>query len=431
MALALRRTEPSMPFSLPGKTGSCWTAGLPATNYPELTNSIHAETVVVGAGIVGLTTALRLREQGREVALVEALDIGGQVTGRSTAKITTQHRLIYQRLIEERGRELAQAYADANVAGCELIARWVEDHSIACDLERRSAYVYTRDPSNRARLEAEAEAALSLGLKADIVDRAPLPFETTGALRFPDQAEFNPAKYLVGLAKAFVEAGGQLFVRSRARLIDEASRWRVVTDHGNVHAENVVIATAMTVKSPVGMARRTQPHMHVAMALRTHRKLLDGMFISIEEPTRSLRVGKDVDGPLLVVLGPRFITGQDGDVAARFVGLEAWVRRAFAVDEVAWRWCNEDYDTPDGVAFVGEPDPRNAPGFFIATGFNGWGISNGTAAGILISDLITWGRVRGRRFTIRRGRRPRISTSRETAGHSSGRSTMSGPDMAV
>jgi len=389
MVVALRKPVASGSTELHGKAGSCWTAGLPAPDYPELSGSIHAETVVVGAGIVGLTTALRLREQGREVAVVEALEIGGQVTGRSTAKITTQHRLIYRRLIEERGRALAKTYAVANLAGCELIGRWAREHAIACDLEDKDAFVYTQEPDGRKRLEAEAEAANSLGLKAELVGRAPLPFDTEAALRFPGQAQFNPSKYLLGLARAFIESGGRLFVRSRARLIGEASRWRVVTDRGNLHAENVVIATAMTVKSPVGMARRTQPRMHVAMAFRIDRPLLDGMFISLEEPTRSLRLGRDADGLLLVVLGPRFITGQDGDVAARFGELEGWVRRHFSVGEVAWRWCNEDYDTPDGVAFVGEPDPEKAPGFYIATGFNAWGISNGTAAGMLISDLVT------------------------------------------
>ncbi|CCV05619.1 putative oxidoreductase [Mesorhizobium metallidurans STM 2683] len=378
-----------MDAELPGASGSCWTAGLSAPRYPSLQASIHAETVVVGAGIVGLTTGLRLREEGREVAVVEALDIGGQVTGRSTAKITTQHRLIYQQLIAQRGRELAQDYADANKAGCDLICDWVDRHAIACDFENRDAYVYTRDLGRRNEIEAEAAAARSLGFNATILDRAPLPFETAAALRFPDQAQFNPASYLHGLAKAFIEGGGLLFERSRTRLIDEANRWRVVTDGGNIHAENVIIATNMTVKSPLGMARRTQPRMHIAMAFRTDdADLLDGMFISLEEPSRSLRLGRDADGPLLVVLGPRFNTGQDGDVASRFRELEVWVRDHFDVGDTAWRWCNEDYDTLDRIAYVGEPDSSKAPGFYIATGFNAWGISNGTAAGMLICDLI-------------------------------------------
>jgi len=379
-----------MPAELPGRIGSCWTAGISPRVHAELRSSVHAETVVVGAGIVGLTTALLLREQGHDVAVVEALDVGGQVTGRSTAKITTQHRLIYRYLIDQRGRDVARDYADANKFGCDLIRGWIDRYAIPCDLEVRDAYVYSQNPNRREEMEAEAAAARSCGIDAEIRDRAPLPFPTAAALRFPAQAQFNPARYLAGLAEAFVKGGGLLFERSRVRLADEASRWRVVTDHGNVHAENVVIATNMTVKSPLGMAKRTQPRMHVARAFRTADvHLLDGMFISLEEPSRSLRIGRDSEGPLLIVLGPRFNTGQDGDVVSRFIELESWVRGYFDVGDIAWRWCNEDYDTPDRVAYVGEPDPEKAPGFYIATGFNAWGISNGAAAGSLISDLIT------------------------------------------
>jgi Rieske Fe-S protein len=113
------------------------------------------------------------------------------------------------------------------------------------------------------------------------------------------------------------------------------------------------------------------------------------MFIGIDDPTHSIRTGSDADGPLLVVLGPKFNTGQDGDVAERFVDLERWARQNLPVGETAWRWCNEDYDTSDRVPYAGTPDPQKAPGFHIATGFNAWGISNGTAAGIMIADLIS------------------------------------------
>ncbi|MGI6852741.1 FAD-dependent oxidoreductase [Mesorhizobium sp. 1B3] len=376
---------------LPGHPGSCWLSTAPRTTYPPVEGSLHAETIIVGGGIVGLTTALRLCEAGASVIVVEALRIGGQVTGRSTAKITTQHALIYRHLIETRGRELAQSYADANRSGAARIKEWIRQYDIGCDLESRPAYAYTSSPARRADIAAEAEAARELGLEAEAIDKAPLPFETAGALLFPDQAQFNPASYLAGLARAVVERGGQVFENSRAVLIDEASRWRVVTDGGHtLHAEHVVIATNMTVKSPVGMANRTQPRSHVAMAFRTDGPdMVDGMFIGIDDPTRSLRMGRDAKGPLLVALGPKFNTGQDGNVAARFQELEQWVRQRFPVRDVVWRWCNEDYDTADRVAFAGTPDPEKAAGFHIATGFNAWGISNGTAAGMMIADLVS------------------------------------------
>jgi glycine/D-amino acid oxidase-like deaminating enzyme/nitrite reductase/ring-hydroxylating ferredoxin subunit len=373
-----------------GQSGSCWVASAPATNYPPLRESIHAETVIVGAGIVGLTAALRLCEAGRSVIVVEGLRTGGQVTGRSTAKITTQHALIYRHLIDTFGSELARSYAHANSAGVARIKDWVEVHGITCDLESRSAYTFTCDEDRRADIEAEADAARDMGLQAEVLDRAPLPFDTVSTLHFPNQAQFNPTKYLVGLARAVERAGGRIFEQSRARLIDAASRWRVVTDGGTVHAEHVVVATNMTVKSPVGMANRTQPRSHPAMAFRVDDPFaLDGMFIGIDDPTRSLRMGRDTIGPLMVVLGPKFNTGQDGDVDKRFVELEAWARANLPVRDVAWHWCNEDYDTPDRLPYVGTPDLDNAQGFHIATGFNAWGISNGTAAGMMIADLVS------------------------------------------
>ena len=374
---------------LNGKNGSCWTATVKPTGYPQLDGSIHAETVVVGAGIVGLTTALRLCEAGRSVIVLDALHVGRQVTGRSTAKITTQHGLIYHDLIRNLGRPAAQSYADANRAGVGQILDWIRVRGIECDLEIRSAYAYTTDPARRGEIEAEANAARQLGLDAEVVDRPPLPFYTAGAVRFPDQAQFNPARYVIGLAKAVQELGGRIFEMSRVVSIDEASRWRAVTDNGTVHAEHVVVATNMTIKSPVGMANRTQPRSHAVMAFRLDDPTrFDGMFFGIDDPTRSIRTGHDDEGPLLVVLGPKFNTGQDADVARHFVELEAWARANLRVGDAAWRWCNEDYDTPDRVPYAGEPDPDKSPGFHIATGFNAWGISNGTAAGRLIADRI-------------------------------------------
>ena len=384
---------------LPGTAECCWVASAPKTSFASLSGSLDCDVVIVGAGIVGLTTALSLCEAGKSVVVLEARRIGGQVTGRSTAKITTQHSLIYRYLIDTFGQDLAAAYANANRRAAETIGTWIEALGIDCAFERRSAYAYTCDPKRVTDIHREADAARELGFDARVLPRAPLPFATAAALAFPDQAQFNPARYLTGLAAAVAARGGQIFEQSRAEAVDRDGRWRIGTDQGRVNAEHVVVTTNITVKSPIGYANRTQPRSHVALAFRVGEDTaVDGMFIGVDEPTHSIRTGRDRDGPVLITLGPRFNTGQDGDVAQRFRDLEQWTRNNLPVGDTVWRWCNEDYDTADRMAFVGQPAPETAPGFYVATGFNAWGISNGTAAGLMIAEEIAtgvrpWGRL--------------------------------------
>jgi glycine/D-amino acid oxidase-like deaminating enzyme/nitrite reductase/ring-hydroxylating ferredoxin subunit len=372
---------------LPGKPGSCWVASAPETAYPKLAGSEATEVAVVGAGIVGTTAAYLLSQAGLSVALLEARRIGRQVTGRSTAKITTQHSLIYRRLIETFDLETAQRYADANRLGMDQLRQWVGQLRIDCAFEVKDAYVYCDDRLRIKDLEAEAEASRKVGLDPDLLERAPLPFSTAGALRCRDQAQFNPAQYVVGLAKASASAGARVFEETRITRVKDRDGWRLKAGRASLHAKNVILATNFPVASPFSYDKLTRPRSHIAMAFRIDPdKAIDGMFIGIDEPTHSLRTGRDGDGPLLVVLGSKFATGLEGDIAKHFRALEAWTRRNLNVGAVAWRWVNEDYDTPDRIPYVGAL-PK-APGLYVATGFNAWGISAGTAAGILIAETI-------------------------------------------
>ena len=179
---------------LSGRAECCWTATAPGTSYPRLQGRQRFDVVIVGGGIVGLTAALQLAWAGQKVAVVEALRVGRQVTGRSTAKITTQHGLIYRHLINTLGTDKARLYANANETAFRYIERLVADHDLDCDYETRDALVYVGPGSGRRDdLDTEAQAAQSLGLDAEVLETAPLPFPTGGALRYPRQAQFNPA----------------------------------------------------------------------------------------------------------------------------------------------------------------------------------------------------------------------------------------------
>ena len=206
------------------------------------------------------------------------------------------------------------------------ICDWVGELGIACDLESKAAYAYARDPARRDEIAAEAEAARRVGFDAEVLDRAPLPFDTAAALRFPDQAQFNPAKYLVGLALAVEAAGGRIFESTRVTAIDRGRPWRVTAADGVLDVEHVVVATNFPFTGSVEYDSSTQPRGHTAMAFRAREEAaIDGMFIGVDEPRHSLRMGRDNEGPLLVALGPSFKTGQERDVAGRFRDLDRWV----------------------------------------------------------------------------------------------------------
>jgi glycine/D-amino acid oxidase-like deaminating enzyme len=184
-----------------------------------------------------------LTQAGLSVTVLEGCRIGRQVTGRSTAKVTAQHALIYRYLVDTFGIDHAQLYADANRSGVEQIRSWVDKLAIHCDFEPKDSYVYIGDSLRHSEIEAEAKAAQRVGFKADVVSKAPLPFKTAGALRFRDQAQFNPMQYLIGLASAIEAAGGRIFENTRVTGVDSGSRWRIEAGRNHLRAEHVIIAT--------------------------------------------------------------------------------------------------------------------------------------------------------------------------------------------
>jgi glycine/D-amino acid oxidase-like deaminating enzyme len=184
-----------------------WIASTKATNYPELIKDIDVDVAIVGGGIVGITAAYLLVQEGLQVAVIEADHILNGTTGHTTAKITSQHSLIYARLIKEKGKELARQYADANETAIHTIADLIEKNKIDCDFMWRPAYIYTQTDKYQQDIEDEAKAASDLGIKASLLEEVPLPFAVKSALRFDGQAQFHPLKYLKALAPQIINKG--------------------------------------------------------------------------------------------------------------------------------------------------------------------------------------------------------------------------------
>jgi glycine/D-amino acid oxidase-like deaminating enzyme/nitrite reductase/ring-hydroxylating ferredoxin subunit len=374
---------------LPGEPVSLWLATTPETNFPRLAGDISVDVAVLGGGMAGITTALLLKQAGMSVALIEAGRVVKSVTGNTTAKVTSQHGLIYDHLISQFGTDGAQAYADAQQAAIEKIASLIQENGISCDFTRTSAYVYTEDEAQMDRITAEVEAATKLGLPASYVETTPLPFEIKGAIEFRDQARFHPRKYLLALVEKIPGGGSYVCEETRVLDVDEDDgTCSVKTDRGIIRAGRVVIATHFPYPDRAMYFSRMHPKRSYVVGCRLRGKAPEGMFITADAPFHSFRSNPaDDGGEIWMVGGENHKTGQGGDTSERYRNLELWARERFDVESIEYRWSTQDNVTVDRVPYIGKASPGSER-LFVATGFGGWGMTNSTVSGMLISDLV-------------------------------------------
>lgn len=372
-------------------TSSLWDASAPDTDFPALAGDVSVDVAIVGGGIVGLTAARLLKQAGRTVAVLEARRIGRQVTGKSTAKITSQHNLVYAKLIKKFGEAGARAYAEANEAAVAQVGSFVREDAIACELEPKPAYVYATSADAFEQLRAEEEAARRLGLPASLEQEVALPFPVTGALRFDGQAQFHPCRYLAGMAQKVPGEGSHVFEETRVTGVEEGEPCRVQTERGTLAAREVILATHLPFIGEGKFYAKAYPYAHPMLAARIDQASApEGMFIGAESPTHSFRTAPAEDGLWLVAVGGSYKPGHAHEERELSADLERFVTRHFQASEIGYRWTNEDYYAMDGVPFIGRAS-SGARHLYVATGFNAWGISGGTVAGMILSDLIAQG----------------------------------------
>ena len=367
---------------------SVWLATRPEPrSFPTLDEDVRADVVVVGGGIVGLTTALLLREAGMRVVLLEADRLGHGVSGHTTAKVTSQHGLIYARLRSRFGADGARTYADANQAALEWMADRVTSDAIDCEFRRRPAYTYVTSPRARGKVEDEVHAAQEAGLPARLAESVPLPFGVEAAVRFDDQAEFHAGRYLAALADRLATAGGRIFEHSRAVAVIADGDRIVRTPGGSVTAGHVVVATHFPfLDRSLAFARMT-PQRSYAILCRIAGAAPAGMFISGDSPSRSVRAVPLGGEELLLVGGEGHKPGTGGDTRVRYARLETFAGEHWDVESVDYRWSAQDNVTHDGVPYVGPLTPWDDR-VLMATGFAKWGMTGGTAAAMILADRV-------------------------------------------
>lgn len=367
---------------------SLWIGTSEVTRFHELHGDLSTDVAVVGAGIAGLTTAALLKADGARVIVIEAGRVAAGVTGYTTAKLTVLHGLVFDDLVQAFGEDGARKYADANLAGMATVADLAVRHGIDCQLERRPAYTYTTDPEMVAKVRAEVGAAQRVGLDARFTTDTDLPYPVEGAIRLADQSQFHPRMFCIGLARVIEGGGSAVYEGTRALSVDEKDgRCTVETDHGTITAGHVVQATQLPFSDRGGFFARTHPVRSYALSARLDGPVPQGMYLSVDSPSRSVRSAHMGDEEVVILGGESHKVGQDPDTRERYAALEAWARAEFPVRSIDYRWSAQDYVPVDHVPFVGRLSPASER-VLVATGFKKWGMSNGAAAGVMLADRI-------------------------------------------
>ena len=381
-----------------GHTTSVWMAA-DVPDLPVLSHDLRTSVCIVGAGIAGLTTAYLLARAGRAVVVIDDGPIGGGETGRSTAHITAALDDRYVEIEKLHGSEGARIAAESHTAAINRIESISSLEDIDCDFERLDGYLFLGGGDDRKLLEEELDAAHRAGLAdVELIDRVPVgSFDSGPALRFPRQAQFHPLKYLNGLARAIVRDGGSLYSGTHAESIQDGEPATITTSEGHViTADSIVVATNSPVNDWVILHTKQSAYRTYVIAARIPRGSVPrALYWDTPDPYHYIRL-QEVDPlldparreELLIVGGEDHKTGQADDADERFRCLEEWTRQRFpTIGNIDFRWSGQIMEPVDYMGFIGK-NPGTDQHIFIATGDSGNGITHGTIAGILLTDLI-------------------------------------------
>ncbi|MCM1983767.1 FAD-dependent oxidoreductase [Lyngbya confervoides] len=373
---------------LSGKPISFWIESTPTPHFEPLSQNIPVDVAIVGGGIAGLSAAFKLKQAGKTVAVIEARRLASTASGHTTAKITSLHQLIYAQLIAAQGEQKAKMYADSNQAAITQIAAWVEQEQIDCDFQWKSAYTFTESELNLEQITGEVEAAVRLGLPATFVTEVSLPFPIAGAIKFENQAQFHVRKYLLHLANKIAGNGSHVFESTRVKTVERGTPCEVITDQGTILAQDVIVTTNLPILDQGLFFAKAYPKRSYLVAAKINpSQAPDGMFISIDDPYRSIRTTPWGEDLLLFIGGEGHKVGSESHPEDRYQALETYGRERFGIERFDYRWSSQDVKSFDHLPYIGPLTPLDQH-IFVATGFSLWGMTHGTLSGMILSDRI-------------------------------------------
>jgi len=348
---------------------SIWTETISLPHFETLEGDVKTDVLIIGGGITGILCAYFLQEMGVNYVLAEGRTICAGVTQNTTAKITSQHGLMYAGLLQSAGEQKAKMYLEANQ---KAVGKYFELCSQTdCDFEEKTAFVYSLD--DRKKLEEEAEALHRLGLEAPISETTELPFPTVGALGFRKQAQFHPLKFLSRIA-------GNLKIYEHS-FVTELAEHTAVTEKGRIAFQKVIFATHFPIDNKHGMYfLKMYQHRSYVLAL-SNAAIMDGMYVDEAKGGMSFRNYKDY----LLLGGGGHRTGKKG---GNWKELREFAQKYYPDAVETFFWATQDCMTLDGLPYIGKYS-KNMPECFVAAGFNKWGMTSSMVAAGMLIDMVT------------------------------------------
>ena len=356
--------------------------------FEEIKEDKKVSVCIIGGGLTGLQTAYNLSDK-LDVVILEKDRICGSTSGKTTGKITSQHGVFYDYLINSQSKEFAKMYLEANEKAIQNIKDIIEKEEIECDLEEESSYVFTKQETKLDMIKNEQKAVDKLQKeKSDYVKEIELPTEISGAIEFKNQAQFHPLKYAYGLAKAIIKNDGKIYENTKVTDIKrENEKYVVYANKNKVIADYVVLATRYPIMNVPGYYfLKMYQSTSYAMVFDAKKKLFDGMYISYETPNVSFRTIRDGDRELLLAVGYNYKTGTE-ELRDGYQRLEVIVRKMYPDAEVLYKWTAEDCISLDKIPYIGQYSSI-MKNLYIATGFNKWGVTSSNVAANIITDKI-------------------------------------------
>lgn len=369
-------------------SNSYWVETTKRPQFEKLDKNISVDVCVIGTGITGISTSYMLLNKGLNICMIDKGEVCSGVTENTTAKITSQHGIIYKYLFDTFGEEYARKYLFSNEEAIKGIKNIIDSEHINCEFEKTENYIYTCKDEYIETIKDEVETINKLGINAEFIENIKLPFKIKAGIKISNQAKFHPLKYLYKLIEVIKEKGVQIYTNSRVINVKKCSEgYKISTEEEKeIFAKYVVMATHYPIKNFPGMHfLKMYQDRSYAVAIKPNEKIEKGMYISAESPVASFR---PINNELLIIGGSEHKTGENSiDLDISYKAIETYAKEIYPNAEIEYEWATQDCVSIDKVPYIGDFS-NLMPNLYVATGYKKWGMTTSYVAAKIISDKI-------------------------------------------